>query len=300
MSWVLVLAAAYAATMRRFGFVSMQDSGFFIGVCIGPFFISAILVLGFYAIRKTPAHYSAKLLALSCGASFFALLTLLGSAQIARQIADPALAPPSGNLAHKLKPKSAHVPTIWDPAIIALYTDLKSYNEAYVGEVSQLDLTAQPLYTPPSFRDAATIQQRLAQLQARLVVAEKYASPQPLLGKMNGYVAAINASNEEKQQFLAKFMPAAQEMVARRTAAGGYERDWLNSSIAAYQFMLANQGSYTISADGTKGTFKNPGLAKSFNDRLKNIFELKQKFLSAHGAYLASQRAAREQAGMEP
>jgi hypothetical protein len=155
------------------------------------------------------------------------------------------------------------------------------------------------LYAPLSFRDAATMQQRLAELHTRLTIAEKYSSVAPMVAKMDGYVAAVNASADEKRQFLAGFMPRLQASVAYRTAASGYERDWLKASVAAYQFMLTNQSSYRVSADGKNGIFDRPELAKAFNERLKTIYELKQRFLVANGAYLASQRAAREQVGME-
>ena len=55
-----------------------------------------------------------------------------------------------------------------------------------------------------------------------------------------------------------------------------------------------------VSADGKNGLFNRPELAKAFNQRLKTIYELKQRFLMANAAYLASQRAAREQVGMDP
>jgi len=176
---------------------------------------------------------------------------------------------------------------------------LKASNDAYVSEVSRLDMTEQTLYAPLSFGDVATIQQRLAELHTRLAIAEKYSSVAPMVAKMDGYVSAVNASEEEKRQFLARFMPGLQASVAHRTAGSGYERDWLNASIAAYQFMLANQSSYKVSADGQSGMFNRPELAKAFNQRLKTIYELKQRFLMANGAYLASQRAARDQVGME-
>lgn len=299
-SVVLVIGAAYAVTSRKFGFVALQDSGYFIGVCVGPFLASAILVFAFYFFRRKQVHYSAKLLSISYGASFFALLTLLAAGHISPSVADPALAVPSGVPAPIRKLRPEHVATIWDPAMIALYADLKASNDAYVVEVSRLDMAEQTLYAPLSFRDASTIQQRLAELHTRLAIAEKYSSVAPLVAKMDGYVAAVNISDDEKRQFLARFMPGLQKSVAYRTAASGYERDWLNASIAAYQFMLANQSSYKVSADGKNGLFNRPELAKAFNQRLKTIYELKQRFLMANAAYLASQRAAREQVGMDP
>src|SRR5271167_1134296 len=75
-SVVLVVCAAYAVTSRKFGFVALQDSGYFIGACVGPFLVSAILVFAFYFFRPKQVHYSQKLLGISYGASFLALLSL--------------------------------------------------------------------------------------------------------------------------------------------------------------------------------------------------------------------------------
>jgi hypothetical protein len=298
-SLVLAIFAAYAATLHRNGFLALQDSGYFIGACVGPFVISAMLVFAFYFIRREAVHYSAKLLPISLGASLFALLTLLNAGGPARPVPDPALAAAPGRLAQKMIPRPAHTATIWDPAIIALYTDLKNSNDAYVAEVSRNDQAAQTLYRPESFRDAAAIQQALAHLHVRLAIAEKYSSVEPLVAKMDGYVAAVSAGDDEKREFLAGFMPGLRESVAYRTAASGYERDWLNASIALYEFMLAYRAAYTISADGQSATFRSAAPLKTFQQRLQKTYELKQRFLQANGAYLASQSALRLQAGME-
>jgi hypothetical protein len=299
-SLVLAIFAAYAATLHRYGFLALPDFGYFIGACLGPFLISAILVFAFYYLRHETVHYSSKLLPISLSTSLFALLTLLNAGGPARSVPDPALATAPGGLARKVIPRPAHTATIWDPAMISLYTDLKNSNDAYVAEVSQTDQAAQALYTPESFRDAAAIQQVLAHLRVRLAIAEEYSSVEPQLAKMDGYVAAVNVGDDEKREFLAGFMPGLQESVAYRTAASGYERDWLNASIALYEFMLANHAAYTISADGKSGTFRNAALVDVFKKRMQKAYELKQRFLQANGAYLASQRAARAQVGMEP
>src|SRR5277367_1025166 len=158
-SVVLVVCAAYAVTSRKFGFVAWQDSGYFIGACVGPFLASAILVFAFYFFRPKQVHYSQKLLGISYGASFLALLSLLAAGHISPSVADPALAKPSGLPAPIRKLRPEHVATIWDPAMIALYTDLKASNDAYVSEVSRLDMAEQTLYAPLSFGDVATIQE---------------------------------------------------------------------------------------------------------------------------------------------
>jgi hypothetical protein len=187
---------------------------------------------------------------------------------------------------------------VWDPAIIAVYSELKANNEAYVAAVGQLDLTAQPLYLPDSFRDAATIQKILGQLHERLAVADQFASLDPIVAKTPGYVAAVRASENEKRQFLAGFMPTLQQSVDNRKRASALEHEWLRASIALYEFMLANQDGYSISADGKKGTFLKAEVSKQFQSKMQEVQSLKRQFLEANGAYLRSQSAARAQAGM--
>jgi hypothetical protein len=177
---------------------------------------------------------------------------------------------------------------------------LKNSNDAYVADVSRLDATAHPWLTPDSFRSAASMQRSLTELHARLAVAEKFTSPEPMLSKMTDYLAAVNAGDDDKREFLAGFMPGIEESVAHRTAASGYERDWLNACIATYEFMLANRSAYAVAADGQSATFRNAAALQTFRSRMQKAYELKAKFLQENAAYLASQRAAREKVGMEP
>jgi hypothetical protein len=68
-----------------------------------------------------------------------------------------------------------------------------------------IDDALQPLYSPESFRHAKSIQGILDALDQRLVVAEENADIQPLLKKVPGYVAKVDATNEEKQEYLTGF-----------------------------------------------------------------------------------------------
>ncbi|HME11949.1 MAG TPA: hypothetical protein VKF79_03745 [Candidatus Acidoferrum sp.] len=301
MSLVVVAFAAYLSTARRYGSVSLENSAYFLGACAGPYAVSAIIILVFYLITRRKAHNSTKLIAAFFAASFFAFVSLIAPTPAAKPAAHNVAAPQLAPLAAILKPQiqtPPHTPTIWDPAIISLYSDLKANNEAYVAAVSHLDVTAEPLYLPESFRGAPTIQKILAQLQDRLAVADQFSSLDPILAKMPQYVAAINASDSDKQQFLATFMPSVQQSVADRKTASAYEHNWLLATTALYQFMLANQSAYAISADGKKGAFLRQDASSQFTARMATAQRLKQQFLQAQRAYLATQSAARTQMGM--
>jgi hypothetical protein len=292
------LFAAYVATVQKYGFFALSDSGFFIGAALGPYIVSAIVVLLYYLIRRKNPQYSAKLLAISCGASFFALLSL------SQHPGGPRARPESAEKRHiaeltgNSKPRANRPASVWDAPMLSLLADLRSFNDGYVSEVSQLDSAALPLYTPDSFRDAAVIQQMLTQLRSRLAVAEKYSSVQPILDKMKDYVAAVNASEEEKREFLEGFKSTAPKGLGPRDVAGAREREWLRTSMDLYTLMLSKQGAYAI--DGRKIEFHQRGLAEQFNQRMAKAQVSRQQFLQAQGAFNDAQQAARAQLGFEP
>jgi hypothetical protein len=302
MSSVVVVFSAYLNATRVKGVSSLEHFAFFIGACVGPYAVSAAIVLLYYLISRRKAQNSTKLIAAFLGASCFAFLAILAPARTHSPAAQLAVHPDWGrhlaDLAKDPKTASLRTATVWDPAFIALLADLKSFNADYLAAVGQLDLTAQPLYTPESFRDAATMQQRIVQLRDRLAVAEKFSSLDPIVAKMPGYVAAVNASDHDKRQFLVGFSSGVQQGLAIRNTAGGYEREWLSYSIALYEFMLANQTAYAVAPDGKTCTFHSPAVAAEFDRRLKKIAQLKQQFLQANREYLRAQNAVREQLGL--
>jgi hypothetical protein len=298
LSLTVVTLAAYLATSRKYGSVSLEHAAYFLGACAGPYILAALLVLAYYFVRRKQARDSVKLLATFCVASFFAGLSLIASGPAAHSDPDAAWTTHLNELAANPEAATPHATTVWDPALISLLSDLKSFNEDYVAAVSKLDLDAQPLYTPASFRDAAAMRQMLAQLQQRMAIADQYSSLDPILSKLKTNVAALPTSEQDKQQFLAGLTSGAQQGLPARNAASAYERQWLAASIDLYQFMLANQASYTISPDGQTGAFHRRGLAEEFHRRLQKAQLLKQKFLQANNAFLSSQRVARAQLGL--
>lgn len=269
------------------------------GAWCGPYIVSTVIVLLYYAIARKKAHDSTKLLAVFSGASLFAILSIAGQHAVPQPpTASPELTQHVASMVqHPERPQGTA--TVWDPAITSIFADLKSFNEQYLSEISRLDSSAQPLYTPESFRDAASIQQRTSQLRDRLAVAEQFSNLEPVLAKANVYVAAVDASESDKREFLAGFMSSARQSLALRKAASNAERQWLQASIDLYQFMLANQAAFSVTADG-QGAFHNAKIGDAFKQRLQKVYALKQQFLQAQGAYLAGQRASRAQMGMEP
>ena len=298
LSFVVVVLAAIAVTVRKFGYFSWGTSATFIGACAAPYAVSAVVLLAFYFIAREKVHDSTKLLVAFSGATIFALVALFGSA-------NPARPSPQHIATSDARPDTAtaaqpHAPTVWDPAVAEVYADLKSRNDDYLAEISQLDLTAQPLYVPSSFRDNAMIRQILAQLDDRNAVGQKYFSWDSVIAKAPEYVSVANASEQDKRKFLAAFTPAMQRIVDERNSVSHIEREWLLSTVDLYRFMLSHQGTYTISADGRQGNFLQPGLADQFNAKLRHAAILKQQFVQASRAFQTKLGAVREQLGAVP
>ena len=277
----------------------MEDSAYFMGVCLGPYVVSAILVFGYFWLARKHVHYSSKLLAISGGASLFAVLSL---AQTMQAPAARLMRAPKRALAAALpttpKALSTRPTTIWDPAIRSTFTDIQSSNDQYLAEISKLDGSALPLYTPESFRDAATVQQMLAQLHARLAVAEKFSNPEASMGKLKDYVAAVNATEADKQTFLTGFVPPMDKCVQLRKLAAVRERDWLHASIDLYEFAQANQSFYVYI--NRKILFTRHDLTAEFGKRLQKAALLGNEFLRAQQNFLKVQTSLLAQQGLRP
>lgn len=298
LSLFLVLFAAQRLTMQKFGMVSLEDVGYFLGVFLGPYAAAAILVLAYFWLRRKHPHYSSKLLAISCGASLFAVLSLALTIQtpVSRMVRASARSVAPAPTTPIAPPRRAA--GVWDPAVRATFKDIQSFNDQYLAEISKLDSSALPLYTAESFRDAATIRQMLEQLHARLAVAEKFSNPDASLDKLKEYAAATNASDAERRRFLAAFTPPMEKGLQLRKIAAGREREWLLASIDLYKFAEANQSSYTV-RDG-KVAFSSKGLAPEFNLRHQKAVRLRTEFVRAQQNFLNGQSYLLAQLGLRP
>ena len=168
----------------------------------------------------------------------------------------------------------------WSAANRSLMKDLISRNQQYVSEISKLDETSTPLYTPQSFRDAATVQQMIDQLRTRLAVAEEYVDLEPVLSRMNGYVAAINASDQEKQEFLKSFASTVPATRAAHKVLTDKEQAWLQASLDLYQFALSKTSAY-VYRNGTL-LFQQRKDSDLFGQKLHKAQMLNAEFLKAY------------------
>ena len=134
-------------------------------------------------------------------------------------------------------------------------------------------------------------------LGQRLVIAEKYSQVEPIFAKMPGYLSTIDATDQEKQEFLKGFTKDLPKSLAARKSLYALERGWLTSSIDLYNFALSHRSSYTYSSGNV--VFRSAANLAVFNDKLNKSRELQFQFLRAYSTSRNSQDAALAQMGLQ-
>lgn len=298
-SVILFGALNYFAMVRDEGSLTLANFAYFFGRCAGSILLAAVLVFLYFKIRGKKPRSAIQLLMIFSLSSLFTLLAMASPARHGLATLDPATLRHYGDM---LKGPDGSIPTSaaqtkWDPAVRSWLKDLISRNQQYVSEISKLDETAQPLYTPESFRDSAMDQQMIDQLHARLAVADKYADWQPVFAKMKDYVAAVNASEKEKREFMAGYESTLPTTRAAHKALADKERAWLLTSLDLYQFALAKAGTYVF--QGGNLFFKQRGDSKVFNQKLSKARSLNAEFLRAYWDSRHRQQAMLAQMGLQ-
>jgi hypothetical protein len=174
--------------------------------------------------------------------------------------------------------------------------DIQSRNQQYVAEISALDETAKPLYTIESFHDSAAIQQIIDQLHTRIGVADKYADWQPLFSKMKDYVAAVNATADEKRKYLAGYEATLPRTLAVCKAISDKEHAWLQASLDLYQFALAKEGAFDWQRDNL--SFRNRADSDAFRKKFVKARTLNEDFLKAYWQVRQAQESMIAQLGL--
>jgi hypothetical protein len=290
---------SYFATSRSNGPLSSENWGYFLGRFAAAIALAALVVFQYCKIRDAKLRGPVQALIILTLSSLLTMLTLALPAK-------PRIAPMDEATVrrytdeNKLQ-KAPSIPPVnrtkWDPAARSLLKDIVARNQQYVSEISALDQTAKPLYTPESFRDPATIQQMIEQLTTRLSVADKYTDWQPVFGNMKEYVAAVDASEQEKQKFLHDFEAALPKTLAVCKAISDKEHAWLQASRDLYSFALAKQGAYIWQSDNL--TFKNRADSKAFGQKFAKARNLNAEFLQAYWQVRQAEQAMIAQLGME-
>jgi len=274
-SFALFCFLQYKQMLPIAGEISFADSAYLLGRCLGSFLLAAIFVFLFDKIRRRNPSTPTRLLAISTVACVMSVLAL-ASESYQRHIV--------GSIRQATrKPEQPHLDK-WGVAVRPFFMELVSRNRQYLDEVSKLDAALQPLYSPASFGDAASVHSMLDALRQRLAVADEYADVQPVVAKMPGYVATVDASDKEKQEFLAGFNESLAKGLSGKNSVSALEHNWIASAIDLYNFALAHAYSYNFG----HVLFKSSADAVAFNYKLNKSRDLYAQFLRA---YQTSRRA---------
>src|SRR5260221_599779 len=271
----------------------LANPAYFRGEWIGIFFWAAIILTIFGLIRDKQIRSSLKFLAI-VGPGF-----LLGLISLSKPT--PHLKPDPAQLRHigqVFKGSETSQLNKWDLAIRPLYLELVSRNRQYIDEISKLDDALQSLYSPASFRDAKSVQAILDALELRLAVADKYADLKPLFQKVPEYVAKVDATEEQKQDYLAGFNESFGKGLTAKNSVFSMEHKWVLSAIDLYRFSLAHQNSYKFSSG--RVIFKNDAEFAVFSNKLNNSREYYSQFLRAYTGSRRAQSALLAQMGLQP
>ena len=291
-SGALFGALNYFAMVRTEGSLTLANSGYFLGRCAGSLLLAALLAFGYWKIRGRKPRAPVQVLVIFTVSS---LLTLLVLAIPARSHAIRSHQETFNQFEDDFK--NVKDASKWSAANRSLMKDLISRNQQYVSEISKLDETSKPLYTPQSFRDPATVQQMIDQLQARLAVADKYVDLEPVLSRMNGYVAAIDASDQEKRDFMKGFASTVPATRAAHKALTDKEHAWLQASLDLYQFALSKASAYILQNEAL--LFKQRKDSEAFGQKLHNAQKLNVEFLRAYWGARQEQQAMLAQLGSQ-
>ena len=141
------------------------------------------------------------------------------------------------------------------------------------------------------------MQQMIDQLRARMAVADKYTDWQPIFSKMRDYVAAVDASDEEKRKFLESYETSLPPTLAACRAISDKEHAWLQASLDLYQFTLSRDGAYVWKSDNL--SFKKRGDSEMFRQKFLKARALDTEFLKAYWQVRQAEQAMMAQMGFE-
>jgi len=296
-SALLFLVLTYFSAQRNVGPLSLDNWAYFFGSAAAALLLGAVLVFVFCKIRHQTLRRPIHALLVLTLASLFALLSLALPAKPRIQGIDPVTVRRYEDPTAP-KPSNPHPASHskWDSANRSLMQDIAARNQQYVSEISALDETAKPLYTPESFRDSVTVQEIINQLNARIMVADKFSDWRPVFSRMNDYIASVDATDDEKRKFLQAYQSAMPKTLAVCKEISNKEHAWLQASLDLYQFALAKQGQYTWQKNNLAFAKRSDSIL--FRQKFFKARSLNAQFLQEYWQVRQAQEAMMAQLGM--
>jgi hypothetical protein len=292
LSLACLFGSSFVAILRDKVANPAASPAYFRGEWIGTFFSALIILTMFAAIRGRRVRSRVKFLSI-LGPGFLLGLMILGK-PLPHLAPDPAQFRRVGEV---IRNSGAEPLDKWDLAVRPIYIELISRNRQYVDDVSKLDDALQPLYSPASFRDAKSNERMLDALDQRLEIAQKNADIQPVLARLPGYVAGVDATEREKKRFMAGFNESMAKAMQGRNSVFALEQSWLASAIDLYRYARAHQASYRY--DSGEILFKLAAESATFENKLNQSQQKYSQFLRAYRASRRAQDALLAQMGLE-
>jgi len=297
----VVVGIAYAKTVHwSRGVFNAEAAGYLIGNLLTPLLVAAFVVWLINRARREKLSPAQKHLFVVLLVLFMSLVSFAGSMRDGGRSSDASVKDQVGHLLKQATGKEVGVNANWyDGPTREFLRDLVSFSQEYTGAIHSVDKTPiAKLYTPESYATPARMQHTIAELQAMLEVDKKYESLDPVVKKLEANIDAAQASNRQKQEFLAGFHSSLAKTLAPRTETFRTEEEWLQSSIELYQFVLAHVSDYTVHEK--KLIFRGDGLRLEFQDKQSKSIALRKTAVEAKSKFDASRQDAMSRGGISP
>jgi len=287
-------------TLRRADTLNAESFGYLIGSCLVPFAIGIFITYLIKRARRLPLARPIRFFSISAIALLMSLLSAAGSRNNLNSL-DPATRREVGDLLRQAGGAKKNTADMhwWDAPIREMAQELISRNQQYISEIGGLDSSAiKNLYATDSYAGKAHMGKVVVQLRAASEVDAKYSSVEPIFKKMRERVASVNASELEKSHFLDGFDGSLHRSLEPRNKLMRSEKEWMDSSIQLYEFMMANSDHYSIR--DAKLYFDSTALMEDFEKRQSQAVALHQDFLKAKAAFEEDRKNSLNQLGVSP
>ncbi len=164
------------------------------------------------------------------------------------------------------------------------FARVKELNARQAKTASELQVPADQLLSPSSFRDRATMKHMIAYLNAMRALDQ--GQEQALVGVTDDLRAEVNAADwpsSERQAFLTGLEKGLAQAMELRRGVLEAEIKWLDSVEAVYTFTLQNQKH--ISVPNGKVIIDSDPVLATYNERIEGSERLRTEFLGKGKAF---------------
>jgi len=283
-SWVLIAFLAAASTIRDYGELSAESSGYFAGRIIGAFLFPLLGTWIYYRVRRLKPTLAYRTAVISSWAVFVALIALVGEAGRARPLNQGQMYKHVGDL---VKQASGEMPVApdaewYDGPTRAFYGDIFALNRQYAKELDvDHRMWLKRAYSAESYATRENIEAAEREFHEILAVDEKYESVDPLFEKFEARVRAAKARRREKEDLIKGVRDGSSKGSAARQETFRAEKAWLKATIALYEYMSGHLADYSVKSN--KLVFRTEGLREEFRVKQASAIALRDAALKAKG-----------------